>query len=143
MRGDLVVNVPPDTKGNSVLRITQYTARRYANTLDKSQVLYQLSYRGALFSRLNIIAHYNNFVNTFWQVLIANYYKTRLNPHFKLKGVTVTVTPHIISRYLCLIRRLMPTQVSFLQLHFCRFLADRHILPSSPSACPFCASEEP
>ena len=37
MRGDLVVNVPPNTKGNSVLRITQYTAMRYANTLDKIQ----------------------------------------------------------------------------------------------------------
>ena len=39
---------------------------RTPDTLIKSQVLYQLSYRGALISRLNIIAHYNSFVNSFW-----------------------------------------------------------------------------
>ena len=65
MRGDYVVNVPPDTKCIFVLRITQYTAMRYANTVIKVKC-YQLSYRGALFSRLNIIAHYISFVNTFW-----------------------------------------------------------------------------
>ena len=94
---------------------------RTPDTLIKSQVLYQLSYRGVLFSRLNIISHYIVFVNSFlisFQLLQRKIAKLLSNSKFKyapvLQGLTHICQPLFYIYLIVMLFCTVPCAIGFL-----------------------------